>query len=190
MVRSSAFRAIGGYSHLVLSVDDDMRLGQALKFAGYSTRVLLGHGALSVRWQVGLVGMIRGLEKNFFAGLNFSLLKSAAGALGLLWLGATPHLGLFFGPWWARIVCALGVAALALIIGFVRPGWQNGVAWYYALALPVSALLCVVALVRSVWLTLLRRGICWRDHHYPLDALREHVKRRNAWTREVWKSTR
>src|SRR5579864_6542541 len=70
LVRASVFRAIGGLSRLALSVDDDMRLGQALKFAGYSTRVLLGHGAVSVRWQVGLGGMIRGLEKNFFAGLT------------------------------------------------------------------------------------------------------------------------
>jgi len=190
LVRASVFRAIGGLSRLALSVDDDMRLGQALKFAGYSTRVLLGHGAVSVRWQVGLGGMIRGLEKNFFAGLNFSLVKVLAGAFGLLWLGAAPHLGLLVGPWWTRALCALGVGSLVLILGFVRPGWQNGVSWYYALALPVSALLCVIALVRSAWLTLWRRGVRWRDHHYPLDALRNHVRHRNAWARELWKSTR
>ncbi len=44
LVRAEVFRAVGGFRHLALSVDDDMRLGQTLKFAGYSTRYLMGPG--------------------------------------------------------------------------------------------------------------------------------------------------
>jgi hypothetical protein len=68
-----------------------------------------------------------------------------------------------------------------------RPG---GVAWYHALVLPLGALACLVALVRSAALAVHRRGIRWRDHHYPLDELRAHVRVRDKWTREVWRSTR
>ena len=46
------------------------------------------------------------------------------------------------------------------------------------------------AMARSAWLTLRRQGVRWRDHLYPLDELRAHVRLRNAWTREVWRSTR
>jgi hypothetical protein len=67
---------------------------------------------------------------------------------------------------------------------------RGGVAWYHALVLPIGAAACIVALIRSAALAVHRRGIRWRDHHYPLDDLRAHVRRRNEWTREVWRSTR
>lgn len=189
LVHAEAFRAIGGLRRLALTVDEDMRLGQALKAAGFTTRVLFGRDAVSVRWQVGLRGMIHGLEKNFFAALGFSLPKALLGALVLLWLGAGPHAGLVTGPWWSRAGCLIGVAAICLLLK-VSQAWQGGVPWYYGLTLPLSGLLCAFALVRSVWLTLRRRGVRWREHLYPLGELKNHVRHREEWIREVWRSTR
>jgi hypothetical protein len=188
LVRAESFHAIGGFRRLALSVDDDMRLGQALKFAGYRGDIALGQDLVSVRWHVGLGGMIRGLEKNFFAGAEYRLAVVVVAVLGLLTIGVAPHAGLWFGPGWTRTICALGVASIALILALMgRPG---GVAWYHAFFLPIGATACIVALIRSAVLAVLRGGIRWRDHHYPLDALRAHVRLRNAWTREVWRSTR
>lgn len=188
LVRLEAFRAIGGFGHLALSVDDDMRLGQALKFAGYWPRFLMGRGAVSVRWQVGLGGMIRGLEKNFFAALGFSLGRSAIAAVGIAAVGIGPFLGLGVGPTWVKIICGLGVAAIAATLG--GSSRQSGVAWYYAALMPFATITLLASLGRSVALTLLRRGVVWRGHHYPLGELKRHVRIRDAWTREVWKSTR
>ncbi len=42
LVRAEAFRAIGGFRRIALSVDDDMQLGRALKWAGYQPRVWPG----------------------------------------------------------------------------------------------------------------------------------------------------
>jgi hypothetical protein len=188
MVRARAFRAIGGFRRLALSVDEDMRLGQALKFAGYRGAIVLGQGLLSVRWHVGLGGMIRGLEKNFFAGAQYRVGNVVAAVLGMLVIGVAPHAAVFVGSWWTRAVAAAGVAAIALILALMRrPG---GVAWYHALVLPIGAAACIVALCRSAVLAMRRRGIRWRDHHYSLDELRAHVRLRNQWTREVWRSTR
>jgi hypothetical protein len=188
LVRAEAFRAIGGFRRLSMSVDEDIRLGQALKYAGYRSGMALGKAMISVRWQVGLGGMIRGLEKNFFAGAGFRLLFVAVAVIVLLVIGVAPHLGLFVGPWWTRATCAIGVGTTALILALWKR--QAGVAWYHALILPVGAIACIVALVRSAVVTVRRRGVRWRDHHYPLDELRAHVRLRNAWTREVWRSTR
>jgi Glycosyl transferase family 2 len=188
LVRNGSLQAIGGFRRLALSVDDDMRLGQALKFAGSRAAVALGKGLVSVRWQVGLGGMIRGLEKNFFAGAQYRLSIVAVAVLAIVTLGMAPHAGVFVGPWWTRGVCALGVGAIASIFALMqRPG---GVAWYHALLLPLGALACLVALLRSAALAVRRQGIRWRDHHYPLDELRAHVRLRDQWTREVWRSTR
>jgi glycosyltransferase involved in cell wall biosynthesis len=188
LVRAEAFRAIGGFQRLRLSVDEDMRLGQALKFAGYRGAVALGKGMVAVRWQVGLGGMILGLEKNFFAGAEYRLALVAVGVIGLVVVGIAPHVALFVGPWWTRAISALGIGAIALILAMIRR--QGGVAWYHALLLPIGAVACIVALLRSATLAVKHRGIRWRDHHYPLDELRAHVRGRNEWTREVWRSTR
>jgi hypothetical protein len=188
LVRADAFHAIGGMRRLTLSVDDDMRLGQALKWAGYRPRILVGLGAVSVRWHIGAMGMIRGLEKNFFAALDFRAATVPFVVVFLFWLGAGPHLGLFFGPWWTRIVCALGVVAIGLILQVV--GGTSRITFPYALLLPLSVSMIVVAVLRSTWFTLRRGGVNWRGHHYPIDELKAHVRQRNAWAREVWRSTR
>ena len=165
-----------------------MRLGEALKFAGYRPGFLLGRGAVSVRWQVGLGGMIRGLEKNFFAGLGYRLDKVFVVAWGMLSVGIGPFLGLSFGPSWVRVACGLGVASMAILLG--ASSRQSRTGWYYAFAMPFATVALLVSLARSVVLTILRDGVRWRGHHYPLKELRRHVRLREAWTREVWKSTR
>jgi len=186
LVESSALRAVGGFDRLALSVDDDMRLGQALKTAGYSTRVLLADGAVSLRWQIGLAGLIRGMEKNYFAILDFRMSKVLMDGIVLLWLGAGPHLGLFTGPTSVRVLCGVALAVVALLVEFT--GRQNRVHGYYALSMPLSAVLCVAALVNSVWMTLWQGGVRWRGHFYPLSELRSHVRVRNSWAREMGKS--
>ena len=114
-----------------------MRLGQALKFAGYKPRIIPGTGLVSVRWQVGLGGFIRGLEKNFFAALDFDPAKVLVVTLGLFTLAVAPYLGLFVGPTWARACCGLGVASVAAILAMTRK--HSRIGWPYAFVLPLAA---------------------------------------------------
>jgi hypothetical protein len=188
LVRAEAFRAVGGFGHVALSLDDDMRLAQVLKFAGYVSRAVVGRHCLSVRWHAGLGAMVRGLEKNFFAGLDFNVPLVALAVLGMIVLGILPHVGVLVGPLWVRAVCAGGVASAAVFLGASRG--LDGLRWYHAFFLPLGATALIVALVRSVVMTFAKGGVRWRDHLYPLAALKEHVRRRNAWANEVWRSTR
>ena len=188
LVRREAFEAIGGFRHLALSVDDDMRLGQSLKYAGYSMRLLLGAGAVSVRWQEGTWGMIRGIEKNFFAGLKFRLTRAVLVGSGVVVLGIAPFVALGVGPIWTRIVAGVGVVSIATILAGSHR--QSRIAWTYVVFMPVAAGLILFALARSVVVTIRRGGINWRDHHYPLIALKTHVRERDTWLDEVWRSTR
>lgn len=189
LIRTEAFRAIGGLQRLALSIEEDLRIGEALKFAGYEQALALGWRCVFVRWQTGGIrGMIRGTEKNFFAALKFQLTRVVIGIIAVLLVGAAPHVGLLVGPWWSRAVCAAGIAAVAWLFADTRR--QSGVAWWHALLLPMGAAACVIAIVRSTALTLWRGGVVWRDHLYPLTDLRTHVRQREMWLREVWKSTR
>jgi hypothetical protein len=188
LVRAEVFETIGGFRRIKLSIDEDMRLGQAIKYAGYRAKVVDGIGQISLRWQVGLGGMIRGLEKNFFAALDFRLPLVFATAVAMLFLTLAPMLGLFVGPLWTRVVCGLGIAATAGLLSLVTTGRRNG--WIYALALPLSGPIMVYALLRSAFLTIGRKGVTWRGRLYPLHELRAHVGLRNYWLHEVWHSTR
>ncbi len=188
LVRAAVFRAIGGLGRVALSVDDDMRLGQALKYAGYRTKVVNGAGEIKVRWHVGVWGMVRGVEKNFFAGIDFRLPMALAASVTMLLTTIGPLAGLFVGPWWTRLVCGLGVLAPVGLIRLVCP--TQGVSPWYGLTLPLGGLAMTYALARSVVLTLRRDGVAWRGRTYPLGELRSHIRLRNHWLHEVWHSTR
>jgi hypothetical protein len=187
LVRAGDFRAIGGFERIRLSIDDDMQLGRAMKWSGRRSRAVLGPNDVSVRWQVGLSGMIRGLEKNFFAGAQFRLWRVLGflAAIGLI--GIAPFVGLLLGPIVCRVACGVGIAAMAVLLHAMG---SSGIRWYHALLMPVSASLCMAALLRSTWRTLRLGGVTWRGHHYPLAELRAHVNLRESWMRELWLSTR
>jgi hypothetical protein len=188
LVRAEAFRAVGGFRRIKLSVDDDMRFGQAMKWCGYRNAVATGKGCVSVRWHHGVWNMIRGLEKNYFAALDFRLGLAAVGVCVLIVIGVMPFVGLVVGPWWARMVCAVGIAAAATLL---NGSWVPSlVRWYHVLGLPIGTAAMLLALGRSMWVTLRQGGVRWRDSFYPLDQLRSHTTIRNAWLREVWLETR
>lgn len=188
LVRADAFTAIGGFRRLALSVDDDMRLGQALKYAGWQTRVFLGGRDVTVRWHPSLRALLGGLEKNLFAWTGFRLSVVALLLVINVVMNILPFVGLGVGPIGSRAVCALGVASICTLVGV--SGADSRIRFPYGLLLPVAAILMMVALVRSTVRTLSRGGVRWREHLYPLNILRLHVRQRRRWLREVWRSTR
>jgi hypothetical protein len=171
-VRSEAYRTVQGHQQIALRPDDDIKLGQLLKRHGFRQRLLDGSGMVSVTWYATIQDMARGLEKNIFAGCDYRLDRFLLGLSGLL--------GLFWGPW-AGLLLAHGVArglfacAAAICLGmclytasrFVGP-------WHVAFGTPVSVLMLAFIYTRSVYLTLRRGGIVWRDSFYALADLRRN----------------
>lgn len=188
LVRAEPFHDLGGFRRIGLSVDEDLQLGRALKWAGYQPRVVLGQGEVSVRWQVGLRGMIRGLEKNFFAAARFRLSRVLLFSFGILVSGVCPFVGLFVGPIWTRVICGLGVVVITILTALV--GGQSRVSFAYGPLVWLSALILTGTLWWSTLVTYLQGGVRWRGHLYSLTELRRHVRLREHWMRELWKSTR
>ncbi|RPI77152.1 MAG: glycosyltransferase, partial [Planctomycetaceae bacterium] len=75
LVRRSTYDATGGFDHLRLDVLDDVHLGRMIKQRGYRQDALLSGGTITVRWQHSFWGVIRGLEKNSFATLDYSVAR-------------------------------------------------------------------------------------------------------------------
>lgn len=175
LVRREAYEGIGGHEALRLEVADDLMLGKRLKQAGYHQDALLAADHVRLRWQEGVGGFVRGLEKNGFAAIGYSvpMLLLVTAFVGLF--HAVPYLGiLLFRD--ARIT---GFACSALLLhgtyGYFASISRNG--WILAPALPAAAMIYLYAFWRSAWTTLRRGGIRWRDTFYPLEVLKRRPGR-------------
>lgn len=172
LVRRAAYEQAGTHKKLALEVLDDMKLGKMLKRAGVRSGVGLGAGYVTVRWVAGLGGIIRGVTKNLFAGLHFSLALVLAMTVMLLLLSVLPFVAVFFAEGWTRIFAGAAALVVATIHG-VGGAELLKISPLYALTHPLGALLFLYGLLRSTVVTLWQGGVVWRDTFYPLDQLRK-----------------
>jgi glycosyltransferase involved in cell wall biosynthesis len=173
LVKRSAYEASGTHRRLAMEVIDDMKLGKIIKQSGFRSGVGIAQDDVVVRWHAGLGNLIRGVTKNFFAGVGYNLGFAALGIAGILLINVTPFLGLLFGHGWIRILAAIAVViALCFHIGV---DIVMRVSPLYALTHPLGAILLSYMLLRSTVVTLRQGGIIWRDTFYPLDDLKRGV---------------
>jgi len=176
LVRRDAYRAVGGHERIRLDVLDDVNLGKLLKQSGYRQQMLLGGDLIHVRWQDSFWGVIRGLEKNSFAAVHYSV----AELIGVTLL----FLIVFFGPYvGAGIGIAVGHASLVtpflltvilLHATYMTIGIQMGAGGAIVPALPVTFLMFILLMWRSAVIILRQGGVRWRDTFYPLAELRRN----------------
>jgi hypothetical protein len=170
LVRARAYRAIGGHRPIRLRPDDDLKLGKVLKHAGFRQDLLFGQGAVVVEWYASVGEMVRGLEKNAFAGVGYSVAAVAGSGLALLVLNVWPFLALALTSGPARLLNAATVAVILLLYAASTRG--SGSSPLGGVLFPVTTLIFLYAVVRSAVLALRNGGIRWRDTFYPLGELR------------------
>lgn len=169
LVNASAYRECGGYEALRLTILDDVRLGLLLQRAGKRTRAFLGGDDVECHWGTTAMGMIKIMEKNYFAALDFRTIPALlVGSLGLTLWGvalAAPWTGGYAG--WAAGISLLSLIVPARVLAR-RLGWS----WRGALATPFIFPVLFYSVLNSTWVTLRRGGVRWRDTFYPLEVLR------------------
>jgi glycosyltransferase involved in cell wall biosynthesis len=173
LVRRSAYEACGTHERLRMEVVDDIKLGKILKLGGYRSCVGIAVGFVAVRWQSGFRNLIRGVTKNFFAGLNYSVPLAVAAIVSMLLTNFAPFAGVIFGHGWVRILAAISVAIAMLFHVLVDIGAK--ISPLYALTHPIGALIFCWMILRSVVVTLWNGGVTWRDTFYKLSDLKKGV---------------
>lgn len=170
MVRRAVYLALGGHEPIAMRPDDDMKLGKLVKKHGYSQGFLDGNGVISVEWYSSFREMLGGMEKNAFAGLDYSLLKT----IGISLVLAAAFIWPFFAAFAAHgIVRLLNLAIIGVLLAFSLGGAARaGVHRIHAVGIPLAAVLLLAVLWNSTLKALLRGGIDWRGTHYPLDRLK------------------
>ena len=170
LVSTRAYRALDGHARIALRPDDDLMLGKLLKRAGYRQILADGKGAVAVEWYRSLGELARGLRKNAFAGLHYSVVFAIAAALGQFLLGIWPFAAVWIADGPARMLYA--IAAAAQMIAYAGTATARHTRPWLTLLYPIAAMLFLGILLAAVTRTLLQRGIEWRGTRYPLDALR------------------
>jgi hypothetical protein len=171
LIRRSAYQAIGTYEKLRLEVVDDLKLGASIKQAGLRQDVVFGRDLVSLRWAVGAFGVVRNVEKNLFAFLEYRMSTVVAVCALICFLCVWPFVGLALAPGWARAGFAVAVASIALrYMLFMR--FVPSPAWLF-LTCPAGALVFVAAVLRSAYATIRDNAVTWRGTRYPLEELRK-----------------
>lgn len=171
LIRRSTYNAIGTYEALRMEVLDDMKLGKLVKNAGFAQRNVFGADLISIRWARGAMGVVNNLTKNFFAVLSFQKARTVISAFALAFLNLMPFIGVFVAHGWARLPYGIALGSMFLI--YAGMSRRSKVPPHYFLFHPVSTMLFVYTLLRSMFLTLKNDGIVWRGTRYPLEELKK-----------------
>ncbi|MEX1229952.1 MAG: glycosyltransferase [Planctomycetaceae bacterium] len=173
LVKKSSYERCGGHAPIRMDILDDVKLGKLFKRNGFRQDLLVPGDGIAVRWQSSAWGVIRGLEKNAFASVNYSLVTLLLFTAAILTIEIFPYVGavLVDGPGrWGYIG--------TLLFAHAYFGWAGGMAhssWSTFPMLPISLLGLLLAYWRSAFIALKNGGVRWRDTFYPLDVLRKNL---------------
>jgi glycosyltransferase involved in cell wall biosynthesis len=170
LVRAAAYHDCGGYEALRLTVLDDVKLGLLLRRAGKRTRAFLGADDVEAYWGKNVGSLIKIMEKNYFAALEFNTLLAVCIIAFLTLLISIVVLGVASRTL-PGISTALSLLLLSIPAGILarRIGWSPG----FALGAPFIVPIFIYALLNSTAHTFREGGIRWRETFYPIAALRE-----------------
>lgn len=173
LIKRSTYQEIGGYEAIAMQPVDDLSLGKLVVRKGYKQCFGFSKGLISVKLYDNLFAMIKGIEKNQFAGTNYRILRTLFFCWLMLYLHVYPYAGLFFGSRWARVLCGFSIIILAVIYNHLKKFVD--VSLWHALIHPISALLYLWAVLKSMVKVLSRGGVEWRGTVYSLEELKNHT---------------
>lgn len=172
LLRRSVYEAVGGHRPIALRPDDDMMLGKLVKGAGYEQAVVLAPELLRVEWYTGVREAIRGLNKNAFAGLAYSLPIVLLVTVALALTHVLPFVAVFFTEGLTRTLFLLVLLVIAFV--YVLGKRMTRLPVWYVLLHPVGTGVLIYAILESAAKALWQGGISWRGTFYPLEQLKKN----------------
>jgi cellulose synthase/poly-beta-1,6-N-acetylglucosamine synthase-like glycosyltransferase len=171
LVRKEAYEAIGTHKAISLRPDDDLKLGERLKHAGFNQDVCYADGEVSLEWYENVKALINGMMKNSFAAADYNVFMCIGGVIWLLLFFVVPvPVLLLFGNTTERMM-AIAALIFQLILFTTKPAMRA--TFFQALLMPYAAFMMCYIITKATWLTLTQKGIYWRDTFYSLKELKQ-----------------
>lgn len=172
LIRASAYRAAGTHEAIRMRPDDDMKLGKIIKQSGHRQEMLQGTQMIVVEWYASVGELIRGTEKNFFSGIEYSILAIMGATIVQITFFVWPFAAVFLTGGATRLLNL--AAALMAIMFYAINAPAVGARREHGLLFPVAVLMFIFLMWNSMLRTLINGGINWRDTHYSLAELRSN----------------
>lgn len=172
LVKTSAYKKIGGHSRIAMHPIDDIMLGKIIKQNGFRQDCLLGDGFVTVKWYSGVRELINGLMKNTFALFHYRLSLVLAGALFVFLLTILPFWAFFFTSGITRIF--FGAAVLIRLVTFAKGLLDAGINPIHAFWAPLTPYIGIYVALKAAAVTIKNNGIEWRGTHYSLAELKRN----------------
>ena len=173
LVRSEVYKKTGGHEKIKLRPDDDMKLGKLIKSNGYKQETIFGKDLIEVNWYTSLKETFNGLLKNSYASVEYNFLNFFLSVIGLLFFCIFPFVSVFFCSGYAllaNIAIILLIALRYLIIS--KP--HNIKVWYFV-SFPFMTLMFLIIYCYSVFYTIIKGKIVWKDTSYSLAELKSNI---------------
>ena len=171
LVKSSAYKTVGGHSSFAMHPIDDIMLGKVLKQNNFSQDCLLGNKFIQVAWYNTISELINGVMKNTFALYRYSVLRGVAGVSMVFMLSIFPVWAVVFSTGVTRGLFAAMVIGRLCAFGFGF--FEIGLPIRYAVWSLISPYLNCYISVKAILTTIGKNGIDWRGTHYPLSKLKK-----------------
>ncbi len=172
LVRTATYHAAGTLRRIPLRPDDDLKLGKIIKASGASQHVLSGNDMVGVEWYRTLGEFVRGLRKNSFAGLDYSLPLAIGGTLAQLALNVWPFIAIVATT---GLVRSLNIATVLVLVAMSAScAYAMRSRPWLAIFHPIAALIFVYTVSAAITRTLISGGIEWRGTRYSLRELRSN----------------
>jgi hypothetical protein len=141
-----------------------------VKLGGFRSDVAFAPDFLSVEWYASLGEVIRGLEKNAFAGCDYRIALPLFGGAFHLMVTVWPYLAMLVTHGVTRFLNIAVVLVLTAIF-MDCASFHRGRRWQ-AIGFPLGTLLFVWIVLRTMVKNLWQGGISWRGTFYSLRELK------------------
>lgn len=172
LVKTSAYKTIGGHRRIAMHPIDDIMLGRIIKQNGFRQDCLLGNGFVTVKWYTGVRELINGVMKNTFALFNYRVSLVLAGVLFVFLLTVLPFWAFFFTRGITRIF--FGAAVLVRFLSFAKGFLDAGINPVHAIWAPLTPYIGIYIVFKAAAVTIKNNGIDWRGTHYSLKELKRN----------------
>ncbi|MBV9773390.1 MAG: glycosyltransferase [Gemmatimonadetes bacterium] len=170
LLRTGAYRALGGHREIAMRPDDDIKLGKIVKKHGFRQDFVAGGEMVSVEWYATFGELVRGLMKNGFAGVDYRMSLVVGATVAQLLFCVFPWIAVFVTTGATQLL--FGVAVLATFVMYAGAAREQRVSPLYGVSFPLTSLIFLYIVWRAALVTLANDGIDWRGTHYPLEELR------------------
>ncbi len=173
LVRRSLYNKAGGHASIRFDVIDDVKLGKLIKNYDGREDFLFADGQVKFRWYKNVGEIIAGLEKNFFASLDYSVLKVLFSTIITILVYYAPLVLLFLN---LPVAGKAGAVLSLLTIHILSAVYARKVGYsvWAGFGIMAGVIIMLITLWRSMFVTIMNKGVIWRDTFYPLRDLRKN----------------